>query len=102
MRDFITDRKVAFKEYLTRPMVSARINLWVCALLYVVGLAGWFVMAYTLSAGGAGLLAWFFVSLYFFTAAGTFARWVMVAFQQARKVADAEAERLTAQVKNTR
>lgn len=90
MRDFITDRRVAYTEYLTRPMVSARINLWACALLYVVGLAGWFVMAYTLSAGGASLFVWFFVSLYFFTAMGTFAQWGMLAYQKAR---DAEAVR---------
>ena len=96
MREFIIDRKVAFTEYLTRPMVSARIDLWVCALLYVAGLAGWFVMVFTLSAGGASLFAWLFLSLYFFTAMGTFAGWGVAAFQRARKVADAEA------VKNTR
>lgn len=91
MRDFIIDRKIAFKEYLTRPMVSARIKLLAYDLLFVIGLAGWFFMMYVLSVGGAGLFAWFIVSLYFFTAMGTFAQWGERAFRQAREVADAEA-----------
>lgn len=60
MRDFITDRKVAFKEYLTRP--KTRVYLW--ATLYVVALAGWFVMVAGMA--GASLWAWLVATAYFF------------------------------------
>lgn len=81
----MTDRKVAFSEYLSRPETA---RLWLAVgtvALYLFGLAGWFVLVATLSVADAHLLAWFIAALYFFTAMGVYARWAVVAAYNFRK-----------------